>query len=84
MKYKEIENGYIITVGEGSGSIRISEEEYSRIISALSRVPTQKKGFGLRLRDEDLTWEEYEAEPIPESDEVDDSEALEILLGGAS
>lgn len=84
MKYKTIESGYIVTIGNGNGTIPISDEEYESIANALAKMPVQKNGMGLRLRDSDLTWESYEIEPILESDEVDDSEALEILLGGAS
>lgn len=84
MKYKTVESGYIVTVGNGNGAIPISDEEYERIANALAKMPVQKSGMGLRLRDSDLTWESYEVEPLPETDDIDDSEALEILLGGAS
>lgn len=84
MKYKTIENGYIVTAGDGKGSIPITEEEYCRILDALAHMPIQRNGFGLRLKNDDLVWESYKVEPIPESDEVNDAEALEILLGGAS
>ena len=81
--YKTIDNGYILAIGTGNGGTEITESEYNEILSVIQNHPQETETIAYRLKD-DLTWESYEMEPIPESDEVDDSEALEILLGGAS
>lgn len=81
--YKTIDSGYILAIGTGSGGTEITESEYNEIMSVIQNRPQETETIAYRLKD-DLTWESYEMEPIPESDEVDDSEALEILLGGAS
>ena len=81
MKYKTVENGYIITIGTGNGQISITEEEYKKIVNVLNNKPEHKEGFGLRLRDSDLTWEEYQLPPTPEP-EPEAEELLDILLGG--
>ena len=81
--YKNVDNGYILAIGTGNGGTEITESEYNEIMSVIQTRPQPTETTDYRLKD-DLTWESYEVEPIPESDEVDDSEALEILLGGAS
>lgn len=80
MRYWKSENdGYISTVGTGDGGVEIVKAEYDNIMTAISNKPQSTDTRGYRLKT-DLTWEEYQIEP---SDEIDDSEALEILLGGA-
>ena len=81
--YKQIENGYIYTIGIGSGFIEISESEYNEILEVIQNKPKATETTDYRLR-EDLTWEEYEIDPPDPDPELDDSETLEILLGGES
>ena len=74
-------NGYIIAVGENVSGEEISQERYDGIMAALSNMPEREAGYGYRLKT-DLTWEKYEI-PAPDPDpDVDDTEAVEILLGG--
>ena len=80
--YKMTDNGYILCIGTGLGGIEITESEYNEILSVIHNKPTGTATTDYHLR-EDLTWEEYEIPPMPEPD-IDDSEALEILLGGES
>lgn len=80
--FKLVNEGYILFIGKGSYGEEITESEYNEILSVIQNHPQETETTAYRLKD-DLTWEPYEIEPIPESDEVDDSEALEILLGGA-
>lgn len=82
--YKQIENGYILSVGTGRrGGTEISEAEYKTILEAIHAKPEATGTTDYRLRD-DLTWEAYEVEPPePEADELGPDEALEIILGGA-
>lgn len=81
-RYKEIENGYISRIGVGFDGIEITAEEYERIKKAISASPTSPEGYDYRLT-ESLEWELYELPPIdPVEEEISDSEALAIILGG--
>lgn len=80
--YKIIENGYITMIGTGNGCTEITSAEYDEIMTLIQNKPTETDTIKYRLK-VDLTWEQYEVEPPEPSDEIDDSEALEILLGGA-
>jgi hypothetical protein len=84
MKFKIVENGYICGIGVGNIGIEITEAEYNEIVSAIQTKPEETATIGYRLKT-DLTWESYEKEPQPdpEDEDVPDSEALKILLGGA-
>lgn len=79
--YKTIEDGYITQIGINTGGTEITEEEYFNILAVVKARPTPPDGYGYKLKT-DLTWEQYELPPEP--DEVDDAEALDILLGGAT
>ena len=83
MNYKKyVTDDYIIAVGTGTGGTEISEAEYDQILAAIRAKPPRTETEDYRLR-EDLTWEAFAVEPLPEP-ELDDSEALEILLGGGA
>lgn len=61
----------------------ITQEEYDRIRAMIAEKPAAPKGFGYRLTD-GLEWELYELPTVEETDvEISDSEALDIILGGA-
>lgn len=81
------ENGYIQRVeasNYGSGQ-KITEAEYNAILAVIRNRPAAE-GKGYRLKT-DLTWEAYDLPPEPEpsdEDELSDTQALNILLGGAS
>lgn len=85
MYYKVVENGYILAIGKGNGGDDITESEYNEIMTMIQNPPQETELTGYKLKD-DLTWESYEKEPAPDpsEEELDDSEAIEILLGGAS
>lgn len=84
MPYKLISGDYIVAIGKGNIGERIAEEEYAEILAVIRTKPQRTETTDYRLKT-DLTWEAYEVEPQPdpEDEEVDDSEALSILLGGA-
>lgn len=65
--YKQIGNGYLISIGTGNGHEEITAEEYESILTIIKSRPTAEAGYGYRLKT-DLTWELYEV-PV-----VDDSE----------
>lgn len=83
--YKQTDDVYILAVGVGVGGMEISEDEYSEILSVIQNRPIAE-GKGYRLKS-DLTWEAYDLPPEPEpsdEDELSDTQALNILLGGAT
>lgn len=84
--YKQLTSdaAYIIAVGTGYGGTAITKTEYESILSAIQSRPSES-GKGYRLKT-DLTWEAYDLPPEPEpsdEDELSDTAALNILLGGA-
>ena len=83
--YKQTDDVYILAIGVGVGGMEISADEYSEILSAIQNRPIAE-GQGYRLKS-DLTWEAYDLPPEPEpsdEDELSDTQALNILLGGAT
>ena len=77
-----IVDGYILAIGTGNGHTEITEDEYNAILEVIHNKPSATATTDYRLRT-DLTWEEYELPPRPEP-ELDDTEALNIILGGES
>lgn len=79
--YKNIVNNYIDRVGIGSGGEEITEREYNQILAIIKTKPASTGTTGYRLRT-NLTWEEYELEPIePVEEEATAEEILSILTG---
>ena len=86
MMYKNTENGYIVSISKGAGEIAVTEEEYNSILSIIRSAPSAPDGYTYMLRADTMEWELVENHPEPEppvDEEVDDGEALSILLGGA-
>jgi len=79
---KIIEGGFILAIGTGNGGTEITEVEYNTILSVIRTKPPTTETNDYRLR-EDLTWEEYPVDPPDPDPEIDDSELLDILMGGA-
>lgn len=80
---KIVDSGYIIGLSELTGQDITSEEE-NDIRFAISTRPEPQSGYSYRLKS-DLTWESFVLPATPElmdSDEITDTEALSILLGG--
>lgn len=83
--YKQTSDNYIIAIGTGYGGTEITKVEYDEIMAIIQNRPAAE-GKGYRLKT-DLTWEAYDLPPEPEpsdEDELSDTQALNILLGGAS
>ena len=79
--YKSIVNNYIDRVGIGSGGEEITEREYNQILAIIKTKPQASGTTGYHLKS-DLTWEEYELEPIePIEEEATAEEILSILTG---
>lgn len=79
--YKIIEDGYVLSIGTGSGGSEITKEEYEDIISVIRSAPTAESGYQYRLK-ADLTWELVELPPVSEDEKISADEALKIILGG--
>lgn len=76
---------HIIAIGTGAGGTEIAKVEYDEIMAIIQNRPAAE-GKGYRLKT-DLTWEAYDLPPEPEpsdADELSDTQALNILLGGAT
>ena len=80
--YKSTANGYLNSVGKGNGGTEITEQEYNEILNVMANKPEATETTDYMLRD-DLTWETYEVEPIPEPEPTPE-ETLEFLFGGES
>ena len=78
--YKAIENGYILAIGTGAGGEEITEALYDEIVAVIHNKPARTETTDYRLR-EDLTWEAYPVDPPDPDPELDEEEALNILLG---
>lgn len=83
MRYcKYVSAGYIEGIGTGAGGTEITEAEYTEIMAVIHAKPAAKETTDFRLR-EDLTWEEYEVDPPEPAQEIDETEAWDIIFGGA-
>ncbi|MBQ6679565.1 MAG: hypothetical protein IJM76_06030 [Lachnospiraceae bacterium] len=81
MRYhKSVSGGYINSVGTGAGGTEITKSEYDEILAVLQTKPEATDATDYLLRD-DLTWEAYAVDPVPEP-ELSLEEVLTILLGG--
>lgn len=79
--YKTINERYISAIGTGGGGVVITEEEYNTIMSVIQSKPLRTATTDYHLT-EALEWEAYERiDPTPEDEEVDDTEALNIITG---
>ena len=79
--YKSVVDGYILSIYTSAGQGNITKSEYDEILEVIQNKPSATETTDYKLRD-DLTWEEYQIEPPDPDPEIDDSKALEILLGG--
>ena len=83
MKYfRNIQDNYIAALSTGSGGEEITQEEYEHVLSLVHSCPKADTGYQYRLRT-DLTWELVELPPEDTDPEISESEALDIILGGA-
>ena len=75
MKYYKIVEDRIVSLGtvEGSGDGNITEQEYNSILALLTVCPENK----VLIED----GSEYSYADAPTTEEIEDSEALAIILG---
>ena len=82
MEYlKIVQNGYIMSLHIVISGGNCGEAEYNSLLALFGNRPEAPSGYWYLLRADTLEWELVEA---PENDDVDDAEALAILLGGAT
>lgn len=84
MKFKRITEQYIEIIGESEhlleeNDVEITDEEYNNILSVIHLAP-HEDGKNYRLKT-DLTWEEYDVEPIEVEEEPSAEELLNIITG---
>ena len=77
---KVISDGYVMSLHIINGTGNCEKAEYETLEGLFAERPPAPEGYQYYLRADNLEWELVEA---PEDDEIEDSEALEILLGGA-
>ncbi len=69
MRYcKEINQGYVSSVGTDTSGIEITEDEYNEILSVLQDRPVPPSGYDYFLRADTLEWELVELPPEPEDE----------------
>ena len=74
-------NGYILGIGKNQAeSGGVSESKYNQISELFKNKPSDTDEYQFKLRSDTLEWERVPIEPEP-SEDVDDSEALDIILG---
>ena len=81
--YKVVADNYIIGFGTNGpdGVAEITEAEYANLQAVFAERPTPPAGYDYALQDVPLEW--VLVELPPDDPDVDDAEALEILMGGA-
>lgn len=98
MEYiKTVIDGYVVAVQSHApvGKGNCTEEEYGAIMTAIKSAPAPAKGYAVRLREDDLTWEVYKLpmdemdSEAPEAEKTDLErrvayleEAMDMLLSG--
>lgn len=80
--YKIVKNGFVVGFGvNGSDDANaISEAEYDSLAEMFQDRPSAPEGYAYMIQDNPREWVLVELPPEMD-EEIDDSEALEILLG---
>lgn len=81
--FKNIEEGYIVSISTVFGETKIEKSEYDNILSVIESKPTAPDGYAYRLRADTLSYELVELPPEPEPYPTveDKAEAYDILMG---
>ena len=67
--YKTLNDGYLVSVGTGTGGTEITESEYNNLLSIIHNRPTPSTGFDYKLKADILEWELVELPPIDDTDD---------------
>lgn len=78
--YKTVENGFVTGFGTNgnTSTTKITKTEYNSLVSFFNTRPVAPVSKAYMMRDEPREWVLVDAPP----EEITDSEALEIILGG--
>lgn len=81
MFYKNITNGYIMSVSVGNGDVPITEAEYHAILNTIPTTPPIVPGYTYMLRADTLEWElvEIPPEPEPGDEEANEEDYIQVL-----
>ena len=64
MKYfKNIENGYVVSISTQHGQTEITKEEYENILQLIKTIPQADEGYEYRIK-EDLSFEKIKIEIV--------------------
>ena len=78
--YKTIIDGYLVSVGAGTGGTEITESEYNELLSIIHNRPTPSTGFDYKLKADTLTWKLVELPPIDDDDtDATESDYIDAL-----
>lgn len=78
--YKTINDGYLVSVGTGTGGTEITESEYNGLLSIIHNRPIPQSGYDYKLRADTLEWELVELQPIDDTDDdATESDYIEAL-----
>ena len=70
MRYYKLNiDGYLVSVGSGTGGTEITESEYNELLSIIHNRPTPQSGYDYKLKADSLEWELVELPPIDDTDE---------------
>ena len=78
-------DGYVAGIASSDNPLPnpVTEAEKNAVFAFLCDKPIAPDGYEYKLKADTLEWELVELPPAPEpSEDVDDSEALDIILGG--
>ena len=75
---KIIVEGFILGLAIANKGVEITEQEYNELTEIFHAMPTPREGYEYKLT-ADREWVEV---PLDIDPELDDTEALDILLGG--
>lgn len=78
MYKKIVYEGCILGVSEVEKNGNITEDDYNRLSAIINNMPVAPDGYYYVLRDDTEEWELIE---MPHDVDIDDSEALSIMLG---
>lgn len=77
--YKLIIDGYLVSVGTGTGGTEITESEYNDLLSIIHNRPTPTTGFDYKLKADTLEWELVELPPIEDDTDATESDYIDAL-----
>jgi len=66
--YKNVVDGFILSISRTYGITRIKADEYNAILSKISAIPDTPEGYQCLLVDGTLEWELVELPPEPAPD----------------